>query len=113
MPNSKLKSICKTLNSGQPDRRGSVTTYLDLAVKLFGRYRHSPPSGIFYFHHGQVVFNAVTAEIVIGNTVLDMDDFVDNVLARGRGRAVIAQYVAELLATKRPTTRTADGWRRS
>src|SRR5215468_3000494 len=76
---------------------GVTTTCLDLAVKLFGRYRHLPPSGYFYFCDGRVAFNTATAEIAIGNTVFEMDDFVDNVLARGSGRAVIARYITEIL----------------
>ena len=60
-------------------------TYLDLAVRLFGRYRDCPPSGYFFFCDGRVVFNAVTAEIMIGNTVIEMEDFVDELTIKQRG----------------------------
>src|SRR5262245_4220224 len=84
------------------------TDYVALGIKLFGpRYRARPPSGIFYFHGGRVLFNVVTAEVVIGDTVINLRDLVQELAERktrtgSSERATVNQYIAEVLEPQKP-----------
>src|SRR5262249_33971553 len=95
-------------------KAGMTTTYLDLAVRLFGRARARPPSAIFYFRRGRVLFNAVTMEVVIANTVIDLRDLVRGLAERKKrngssGRATVNRYIAEVFKSQKPAPRPLHG----